>query len=155
MKGYAWLIDFAHFRGNCPTGLIPEWMQKVTRQNGTIQHSADQASSLDAFTSNTPPMLAQDVKDNENSETQWRRWNVVLGRPSRLNVEEFFRRAKVNMEVQSVPRNYPPSVHSPLSLDEKVRKDASLQRKKIDKTCLFSGQVFPVRCSRRFANSKT
>ena len=26
-KVYAWLIDFAHFRENCPTGIIPEWMQ--------------------------------------------------------------------------------------------------------------------------------
>ena len=37
MKVYAWLIDFAHFRENCPTGVIPEWMQKVTRHNGIIQ----------------------------------------------------------------------------------------------------------------------
>ena len=37
MKVYAWLIDFAHFRENCPTGIIPEWMQKVTRHNGIIQ----------------------------------------------------------------------------------------------------------------------
>ena len=33
-----WLIDFAHFRENCPTGIIPEWMQKVTRHNGIIQY---------------------------------------------------------------------------------------------------------------------
>ena len=32
------MIDFAHFRENCPTGIIPEWMQKVTRHNGIIQH---------------------------------------------------------------------------------------------------------------------
>ena len=37
MKVYAWLIDFAHFRENCPTGIIPEWMQKVTHQNGIKQ----------------------------------------------------------------------------------------------------------------------
>ena len=23
---HAWLIDFAHFRENCPTGIIPEWL---------------------------------------------------------------------------------------------------------------------------------
>ena len=34
MKVYAWLIDFAHFRENCPTGVIPEWRQKVTQHNG-------------------------------------------------------------------------------------------------------------------------
>ena len=34
MKVYAWLTDFAHCRENCPTGIIPEWMQKVTRHNG-------------------------------------------------------------------------------------------------------------------------
>ena len=33
-----WLI-FAHFRENCPTGVIPEWMQKVTRHNGIKQYS--------------------------------------------------------------------------------------------------------------------
>ena len=38
MKVYAWLIDFAHFRENCPTGIIPEWMQKVTQHNGMIQY---------------------------------------------------------------------------------------------------------------------
>ena len=38
MRVYAWLIDFAHFRENCPTGIIPEWMQKVTQQNGIIQY---------------------------------------------------------------------------------------------------------------------
>ena len=37
MEVYAWLIDFAPFRENCPTGIFPEWMQKVTRRNGTIQ----------------------------------------------------------------------------------------------------------------------
>ena len=26
MKVNAWLIDFAHFRENCPTGIIPEWL---------------------------------------------------------------------------------------------------------------------------------
>ena len=31
MRVYAWLIDFAHFRENCPTGIITEWMQKVTQ----------------------------------------------------------------------------------------------------------------------------
>ena len=32
MKVYAWLIDFALFlRENCPTGIILEWMQKVTQ----------------------------------------------------------------------------------------------------------------------------
>ena len=36
MKVYAWWIDFAHFRENCPTGVIPEWMQKVTQHNGII-----------------------------------------------------------------------------------------------------------------------
>ena len=38
MKVYAWLIDFAHFRENCPTGIIPEWMQKVTEHDGIIQY---------------------------------------------------------------------------------------------------------------------
>ena len=37
MKVYAWLIDFARFRENCPTGIIPEWMQKVTQHNEIIQ----------------------------------------------------------------------------------------------------------------------
>ena len=32
------LIDwFAHFRENCPTGIIPEWMQKVTQHNEIMQ----------------------------------------------------------------------------------------------------------------------
>ena len=39
MKFYAWLIDFIDFRENCPTGVIPEWMQKVTQHNGIIQCS--------------------------------------------------------------------------------------------------------------------
>ena len=38
MKVYAWLIDFAHFRKDCPMGIIPEWMQKVTRHNGIMQY---------------------------------------------------------------------------------------------------------------------
>ena len=38
MKVYAWLIDFARFRENCPTGIIPEWMRKVTQHNGIIQY---------------------------------------------------------------------------------------------------------------------
>ena len=38
MKVYAWLIDFAHFRKNCPTGIIPEWMHKVTEHNRMTQH---------------------------------------------------------------------------------------------------------------------
>ena len=37
MEVYAWLIDFAHVRKNCPTGIIPEWMQKVTRYDEMIQ----------------------------------------------------------------------------------------------------------------------
>ena len=36
MKVCAWLIDFAHFRENCPTGIIPEWIQKVTQHSGII-----------------------------------------------------------------------------------------------------------------------
>ena len=38
MTVHAWLIDFAHFWENCPTGVIPEWMQKVTEHNGKIQY---------------------------------------------------------------------------------------------------------------------
>ena len=38
MNVYAWLIDFAHFRENCPTGIIPEWMRKVTQHNGIKQY---------------------------------------------------------------------------------------------------------------------
>ena len=41
MKVYAWLIDFTHFRENCPTGIIPQWMQEVTQHNGIIPHSRD------------------------------------------------------------------------------------------------------------------
>ena len=37
-KGYTWLIDFAHFRENCPTGIIPQSVQKVTQHNGIIQY---------------------------------------------------------------------------------------------------------------------
>ena len=37
MKIHACLIDFAHFRENCPTGIIPEGMQKVTQHNGIMQ----------------------------------------------------------------------------------------------------------------------
>ena len=37
MKVYAWLIDFAHFWGNCPTDMIPEWRRKVTWHNGIVQ----------------------------------------------------------------------------------------------------------------------
>ena len=37
MEVYAWLINFAHFRENCPMGIIPEWMQKVTPHNEIIQ----------------------------------------------------------------------------------------------------------------------
>ena len=39
MKVYAWLIDFAHGRKNGPTGIIPEWMQKVTQHSGVMQYS--------------------------------------------------------------------------------------------------------------------
>ena len=39
-EDYAWLIDFAHFRENCPTGLIPEWMQKVTEHDGIMQYNS-------------------------------------------------------------------------------------------------------------------
>ena len=38
MKVYAWLIALARFRENCPTGIIPEWKQKVTPHNGMIQY---------------------------------------------------------------------------------------------------------------------
>ena len=38
MKVYAWLIDLTRFRENCPTGIIPEWMQKVTQHNGIVQY---------------------------------------------------------------------------------------------------------------------
>ena len=39
MEVHAWLIDFAQFRENCPTGIIPKWMQKVTQHNGIMQYS--------------------------------------------------------------------------------------------------------------------
>ena len=39
IKVYAWLVDFAHFREKCPTGIISEWMQKVTWQNGIIHYN--------------------------------------------------------------------------------------------------------------------
>ena len=45
MRVYAWLIDFVHFRENCPTGIIPQWMQKVTRHNGIIQYMIFVATS--------------------------------------------------------------------------------------------------------------
>ena len=35
MEVYAWLIDFAHFRKNCPTGIIPEWLN-ITGQDRTL-----------------------------------------------------------------------------------------------------------------------
>ena len=38
MKVHAWLIDFAHFRENCPTGIIPKWRQKVTQHYGIIKY---------------------------------------------------------------------------------------------------------------------
>ena len=41
MEVYAWLIDFAHFWENGPTGIIPEWMQKVNQYNGLIQYILD------------------------------------------------------------------------------------------------------------------
>ena len=53
MKVYAWLIDFAHFRRNCPTGIIPEWMQKVTQHNGITQ-CVDDESRL--FSVHRPPV---------------------------------------------------------------------------------------------------
>ena len=37
IKVYAWLIDFAHFWENCPTGMISGWVQNVTQHNGIIQ----------------------------------------------------------------------------------------------------------------------
>ena len=39
MKVYAWLIDLIHRRKNCPTGMIPGWVQKVTEHRGTIQYA--------------------------------------------------------------------------------------------------------------------
>ena len=38
MKVQAWLIDLIHRRKNCPTGMISEWVQKVTEHSGTIQY---------------------------------------------------------------------------------------------------------------------
>ena len=38
VKVYDWLIDFAPLRENCPTGIIPEWMQKLTQHNGMMQY---------------------------------------------------------------------------------------------------------------------
>ena len=41
MKVHAWLVDFAHCRENCPTGMISGWVRKVTQHNGVIQYSVD------------------------------------------------------------------------------------------------------------------
>ena len=37
MKVYPWLIDLIHRRKNGPTGMISEWVQKVTEHRGAIQ----------------------------------------------------------------------------------------------------------------------
>ena len=42
MKVHAWLIDFAPFRENCPTGIIPESKQKVTPHNGIAQYKGEE-----------------------------------------------------------------------------------------------------------------
>ena len=44
------LIDwFAHFRENCPTGVIPEWMQKVTQHEGIILYQSQSKDQTSPF----------------------------------------------------------------------------------------------------------
>ena len=58
MKVYAWLIDFAHFWENCPTGIIPEWMQKVTQHSGIIQYTFDSYEVQGMDPNYTHPLFA-------------------------------------------------------------------------------------------------
>ena len=75
-----WLINFAHIRENCPTGIIPECMPKVTQHNGMRQYEGWTQTIRTPFLHQTirTPFLHQTIRTPILLDDWLNDWCVLL-----------------------------------------------------------------------------